>query len=56
MVDVTDYSDAASISKFIEAVFNLPAMASLRDEAVIVPYGPRDTVAGLSHLARAFEL
>lgn len=39
---VTDYSDTASVSKFIEATFDLPAMASLPDEAVVQPYGPRE--------------
>lgn len=34
---------------------DLPAMASLPDESVVAPYGPRDATAGLSDLARAFD-
>jgi len=52
---VTDYSDAASVAKFVEAVFNLPSMASLPDEKIVAPYGPRDALTGLSDLAGAFD-
>lgn len=52
---VTDYSDTASVSKFIEAVFGLPTMASLPDEAMVAPYGPRDGLSAISDLAGAFD-
>lgn len=51
----TDYSDTASVSKFIEGVFGLPTMASLPDEAMVAPYGPRDGLSGISDLADAFD-
>jgi phospholipase C len=52
---LTDYSDTASVAKFIEAVFNLPSMASLPDESVVAPFGPRDRIGALSDLAGAFD-
>jgi hypothetical protein len=52
---VKDYSDTASVSKFVESVFHVPAMASLPDEAIVAPFGPRDDVPALSDLAGAFD-
>jgi phospholipase C len=53
----TDYSDTASVAKFVEAVFGVPTMASLPDEAIVAPYGPRDySSSALSDLAGAFSL
>jgi phospholipase C len=54
---VHDYSDTVSVSKFVEGVFGVPAMASLPDEASVEPYGPRDYPSKeLSDLAGAFDL
>jgi|HubBroStandDraft_4_1064222.scaffolds.fasta_scaffold00003_30 phospholipase C len=54
---VTDYSDTASVAKFVEAVFGVPSMASLPDEASVSPYGPRDyRSTAISDLAGAFDL
>jgi phospholipase C len=55
-VVVHDYSDTASIAKFIELLFSLPAMANLPDEKTVKPYGPRDDNPALSDLADAFDL
>jgi phospholipase C len=55
-VVVHDYSDTASIAKFIELLFNLPAMAHLPDEKSVKPYGPRDDNPALSDLADGFDL
>ena len=53
---VHDYSDTASVSKFVETVFGVPPLASLPDEAASEPYGPRDyTSNALSDLADAFD-
>lgn len=54
---VTDYSDTASVAKFVELVFGIPSMASLPDESAYLPYGPRDySSTALSDLAGAFDL
>ncbi|HEX3369427.1 MAG TPA: alkaline phosphatase family protein [Candidatus Cybelea sp.] len=54
---LTDYSDTVSVSKFVEAVFGVPAMSSLPDEASVAPYGPRDGKGtALSDLAGAFDI
>jgi phospholipase C len=50
-----EYADAASISKFIELVLDLPTMASLPDENIVAPYGPRDDNVALSDLSAAFD-
>lgn len=52
---VTDYSDTASVAKFVESVFGTPALASLPDEASVEPYGPRDGLSAISDLATAFD-
>lgn len=53
---VSDYSDTASVAKFIESTFGIRSMASLPDEAVVAPYGPRDENPALSDLSGAFDL
>lgn len=54
---VHDYSDTASVAKFVEAAFGTPSMASLPDEAIVEPYGPRDySSRELSDLGGAFDL
>jgi phospholipase C len=50
-----DYSDGASISRFIELVLGLPTLASLPDEKVVAPYGPRDDDLAISDLSEAFD-
>lgn len=52
---VHDHSDTASVAKFIETVFNLPAMARLPDERKEAPYGPRDDNSTISDLVDAFD-
>ena len=52
---VTDYSDTASVAKFVESVFAVPTMASLPDEAEVEPYGPRDGLSAISDLGGAFD-
>ncbi|MGC1380331.1 MAG: alkaline phosphatase family protein [Candidatus Baltobacteraceae bacterium] len=53
---VNDYSDTASVAKFVETTFGVPTMASLPDEASVAPYGPRDGESAISDLAGAFDL
>jgi phospholipase C len=54
---VTDYSDTVSVDKFVEAAFGVTTMASLPDEAMVAPYGPRDNpTSAISDLAGAFDL
>jgi phospholipase C len=54
---MSDYSDTASVAKFVEATFGVPSMASLPDEAIVAPYGPLDTrSSAISDLAGAFDL
>jgi phospholipase C len=53
---VTDYSDTASVDKFVEATFGVETMASLPDEKEVAPYGPRDGEGAISDLAGAFDL
>jgi phospholipase C len=52
---VHDYNDAASISKFIELVFNLPTLGSLPDEAPYEPEGPRDINSRIGDLTGALD-
>jgi phospholipase C len=54
---LSDYSDTASVARFVEAAFGVATMASLPDEAMVAPYGPRDYPNGaISDLAGAFDL
>jgi phospholipase C len=52
---VADVSDHSSFAKFLGAVFNLPALASLPDESPYLPEGPRDGDPRLSDLTGAFD-
>lgn len=52
---MNDYSDTASIAKFIENVFNLPRLGSLPIESKVAPYGPGDVNPEISDLADAFD-
>jgi hypothetical protein len=53
---IHDYSDTASISKFIENVFGIRALGSLPDEKSVEPYGPGDVNPDISDLVEAFDL
>jgi phospholipase C len=53
---VHDLNDSNSVPKFIETVFNLPALSSLPDEAKYMPQGPRDGNAQLGDLTGAFDI
>jgi phospholipase C len=48
-------TDTSSIPRFIEAIFNLPALASLPDERPYLPQGPRDNNAQLGNLLSGFD-
>ena len=52
---VTDPGDHASFAKFLEALFNLPPLASLPDERPYLPEGPRDTLPQLTDLLGGFD-
>lgn len=52
---VHDQGDTASIVKFAELVFNLPAMATLPDERPSMPEGPRDANPAITNLLGAFD-
>jgi phospholipase C len=52
---VHDAGDTASIVKFAETLFDLPAMASLPDERPFMPQGPRDGNPAITDLVGAFD-
>jgi phospholipase C len=52
---VADVSDHASFVKFLGALFDLPPLATLPDEAPYMPLGPRDTNPMLSDLTGGFD-
>ena len=52
---VSEISDHASFAKFLGVLFNLPALATLPDEAPFMPEGPRDNDSRLSDLLGAFD-
>lgn len=52
---VSETDDTSSIPRFIEAVFGLPALASLPDERPYLPYGPRDANPRLGNFVAAFD-
>lgn len=52
---VHDAGDTASVVKFVEATFDLPALASLPDEKAYLPEGPRDGNAAITDLSGAFD-
>ncbi|MGP6159514.1 MAG: phospholipase C [Vulcanimicrobiaceae bacterium] len=53
---VHDYNDGASIPKFIETVFGLPALGSLPDEKPYEPEGPRDINSRIGDLTGALDI
>ena len=53
---VHEMDDTASVPKFVETVFGLPAMASLPDEKPYLPRGPRDGDPRIGDLSGAFDL
>ncbi len=54
-VIVHELNDQDSVVKFVETVFDLPALASLPDEQRYLPLGPRDGNALISNLRDAFD-
>jgi len=52
---VHDAGDTASVVKFAERLFGLPALASLPDERRHMPEGPRDANPRLTDLLGAFD-
>lgn len=52
---VKDVGDHASFVKFVDALFNLPPLASLPDEKPYLPEGPRDANAQLTDLLGGFD-
>lgn len=52
---VSDLADHSSFAKLLGAVFDLPALASLPDEAPYLPEGPRDLDPRLSNLLGALD-
>ena len=52
---VHDAGDTASVVKFAEAIFGLPALATLPDEKRYMPEGPRDDNPALTNLSGAFD-
>lgn len=52
---VRDLSDHTSFAKMLGRIFDLPALASLPDEAPYLPEGPRDTDPRLSDLLGGFD-
>ena len=53
---VTDPGDHASFVKFLDALYELPPLASLPDEHPEMPEGPRDANPALSDLTGGFDL
>lgn len=52
---VTDPGDHVSFAKFLDVLFNLPALASLPDEKPYMPQGPRDANPRLTDLLGGFD-
>ncbi len=52
---IHDPGDHASFAKFLGAVFDLPALASLPDEKPYLPRGPRDDNPALTDLLGGFD-
>ena len=53
---VHDQGDTASVVKFIDLLFGLPALASLPDESPYMPKGPRDANPALTDLSGGFDV
>lgn len=52
---VSDVGDHGSFVKFMNTLYNLPALASLPDEAPSLPEGPRDLMASITDLSGGFD-
>ena len=52
---VADAGDTASIPKFVDHVFNVPALSSLPDERRFMPEGPRDGDPRITDLVGGFD-
>ncbi|MBV8147548.1 MAG: phosphoesterase, partial [Candidatus Eremiobacteraeota bacterium] len=52
---VSDSGDTASIVKFADELFGLPALATLPDEKPYLPEGPRDGKPAITDLLGAFD-
>jgi phospholipase C len=52
---ISDPGDHASFAKFLDVLFQLPALASLPDEKGYIPEGPRDTNPRLTDLLGGFD-
>jgi phospholipase C len=52
---ISDPGDHASFAKFLDVLFQLPALASLPDEKPYLPEGPRDTNPRLTDLLGGFD-
>lgn len=52
---VHDAGDTASVVKFAEAIFDVPALATLPDEQPYMPEGPRDANPAIADLTGAFD-
>jgi phospholipase C len=50
-----DAADTASVVKFADAIFDLPALATLPGEAKYMPEGPRDANPAIDDLLGAFD-
>ncbi len=47
--------DTSSVVRFLDVLFDLPALATLPDERPYLPYGPRDANAALTNLVSGFD-
>jgi phospholipase C len=52
---IPDQGDHASFAKFVDVLFNLPALGALPNEKPYLPQGPRDTNASLTDLLGGFD-
>ncbi len=52
---VHDAGDTASVVKFVETIFKLPALATLPNEKPYMPEGPRDDNPAITDLSGAFD-
>jgi phospholipase C len=52
---VSDPGDHVSFVKFLDVLFDLPALATLPDEKPFLPQGPRDTSPRLTDLLSGFD-
>jgi phospholipase C len=52
---VSNAGDHASFAKFLDVLFNIPALASLPDEKPYLPQGPRDMNPRLTDLLGGFD-